>query len=281
MKRVLERTPYPLRIGILFLTLALAASHSSAQTAFVPSDQSQIDASDSRTYTAILHAGEQDPPDQNPPAKPPARAPEPTRKPRYVIYVGPDLGVYLPTSAKTRSRFGSSWFSFGAGITPVYASTTKGRFSPDLQFISQSSGDDYAFFGLLGLEYRQALVKRHRRATKSDAGAPGAPAANADSAEAQQKDKPKTDHKSEPETLRNYIPYFGFTVDEAVGDLRSIEDNIHSGVRTGVAGSAFLGVTFRNRAYFEARYTQTSVLKSFDLSGFILSAGVRFRLAGS
>jgi hypothetical protein len=162
----------------------------------------------------------------------------------------------MPNSAKTRTRFGSDWIDYGVSIFPVYASPAKGRLSLDLQALAKTTGDDSLFFGLIGLDYRRSLLHEH---THQPANAPP---------------------KAEPERRPDYIPYFGLSADEVVGDLVAVEDGVHSGVRTGVAGSAFLGVTWRNRAYVELRYMQFSELKGFDLSGFSLNIGCRFRISG-
>jgi hypothetical protein len=215
-------------------------------------------------YTAVLPFGQppaQDPNNPNPPAPnpPAAQPPEHERKLKYEFYVGPDLGVYMPTSAKTTGRFGNDWFSYGVGITPLSTPRSRGRFSPDIQILSQSSGDDSLFFGLIGIEYRQALLPHlGGKPPKQKQGQPPPPPIR------------------EPEL----VPYVGVSAYDAVGDLKAVEDNVHSGIRSGAAGAAFVGVEYRNRAYLEARYIQTSVLKGFDLSGFSISIGYRFRIAG-
>jgi len=222
------------------------------------------------TYVAVLPDQQQPPQNPNPnaPAQPAAPQPPPARKPKYEIFIGPNAGVYLPTSSKTQTRFGSDWLDYGVSFYPVYASPSKGRLSLDLQVLANTSGDDSLFFGLIGLDYRRSMLREHT--AKPEKASPNA----------QPNAQPPVPQLARPRRP-DYIPYFGFSADEVVGDLVAVEDGVHSGVRTGVAGSAFIGVTWRNRAYIEARYLKLSELKGFDLSGFSLNVGCRFRISGN
>ena len=143
------------------------------------------------------------PPNQPGPQQPAPQQPEPERKPKYKFYVGPDIGVYMPASSKTRDRFSSDWLSYGVGISSISTPRSSGRFSPDIQILSQSNGDDSLFFGLIGVEYQQALIPgQGQKAAKQQPGQP----------------------KPEPPHNRDYIPYFGLSAYEAVGDLVAVED---------------------------------------------------------
>ncbi len=71
-------------------------------------------------------------------------------------------------------------------------------------------------------------------------------------------------------------PITASTGDLELADLRSGDYNVHSGLRTGVGGSVLAGVNFGDSGYLEARYLVVSRIKSFDLSGFNLTAGYRF-----
>ena len=258
-----------LHIGAALITLLAAGSPAASQINLANSTSGAGIAA--VTYTAVLRdpqqpAQNQDPnrPNQPPPNPPAPQQPSPARKPKFSIYLVPDIGVYMPTSSKTRERFGGDWFSYGIGLSSISTPHNNGRVSPDIQFLSQSNGDDTVFFGLIGLEYRQSLLFGQRRKPVN------------------QPPNPQPGGQPQPEAERkpSYVPYFGVSAYEAVGDLRAVEDNVHSGVRTGVAGAAFLGIEYQNQAYFEARYVQTSVLKSFDLSGFSLTIGYRFKIVG-
>ena len=70
--------------------------------------------------------------------------------------------------------------------------------------------------------------------------------------------------------------YYGVTGDLYLADLRSGQENVHSGLRTGFGGSALVGVNFGDSGYLEARYLFVSRIKGFDLSGLNVTAGYRF-----
>lgn len=261
-----------LEVGIVLSALAATGSLADAQVASARSSSNSGTETTAISYTAVLRDQQQpqNPNAPNQPAPPAPQQPAPTRKPKYDIYIGPDAGVYLPTSAKTRGRFGSEWSSFGVGIFPVSTPSSRGHFSASLDALSQSNGNDYAYFGLFGVQYRQAILPHlsEKPTTEPPKPQPG------------NQPQPGNPPKPAPERKPNYIPYYGFSAYEAIGDLRAVEDNVHSGIRTGVAGAAFFGVQYRDRAYIEAKYLQTSVLKSFDLSGFTLNIGYRFKIVG-
>lgn len=158
----------------------------------------------------------------------------PARK-RTRFRVGPEVGVYLPTSNKTRNQFGSTWYTLGLGLGNINTITTKGQTTFDLQILYQKKGDNHAFLAPVGIGYRQAF----------SANGPN-------------------------------VAYYGVTGDLYLADLRSGDYGVHSGLRTGVGGSALLGVNFGDSGYLEARYLFVSKIKSFDLSGLDLTAGYRF-----
>jgi hypothetical protein len=70
--------------------------------------------------------------------------------------LGPQFGVYLPTSGKTRSRFGDAWYSVGIGLGSISV-PHNGRLTLDLNAISQIRGDDAAYVIPLGIQYIQPL----------------------------------------------------------------------------------------------------------------------------
>ncbi|HEV2471756.1 MAG TPA: hypothetical protein VGS41_03765 [Chthonomonadales bacterium] len=174
---------------------------------------------------------------------------------RRSFYIGPDVGVFFPVSSKTRSRFGSSWLDIGASIGPVGGETHKGRFGFDFQLISGGQGPDYAYLGLFGAQYRRALVRLHPRSTGNPQGGP----------------------TQQPWRRPGVVPYLGASVDLALAYMRSVEDNVPSGVQSGAAGTLFLGVNFGSRAYLEARWLQSTNIRGFDFSGAEVSAGYRIR----
>ncbi len=158
-----------------------------------------------------------------------------TVKKRNRFRIGPEVGVYLPTSSKTRDQFGNTWYTVGLGLGNINKITAKGQTTFDLQILYQKKGDNHAFLAPIGVGYRQAFSQT---------------AAN--------------------------TAYYGVTGDLYLADLRSGDYGVHSGLRTGVGGSALVGINFGDSGYLEARYLLVSRIKGFDLSGLNLTAGYRF-----
>lgn len=73
-----------------------------------------------------------------------------------------------------------------------------------------------------------------------------------------------------------FIPYYGLSADLVAVDLRSPEDNVHSGFRLTEGGSALLGTTIGKSGFVEGKYTAIGKVKGFDLSGIKLAVGIRF-----
>ncbi|MCW3059036.1 MAG: hypothetical protein JWQ02_857 [Capsulimonas sp.] len=77
-------------------------------------------------------------------------------------------------------------------------------------------------------------------------------------------------------TMAAAQPYTGASLGLLVVDLRSKEDDISSGTSAGAYGSVYAGVSFKDSYFVEARYYAANKVRSFDLSGASLSAGIRF-----
>jgi len=89
-------------------------------------------------------------PDGNNPA-----SSSPKRRARFRI--GPEIGVYLPTSAKARDQFGSTWLTLGLGIGSIGRITPQGQTSFDLQVLYQTKNGNHAFLAPVGIGYRVAV----------------------------------------------------------------------------------------------------------------------------
>lgn len=171
----------------------------------------------------------------------PASAPAPEKKHGFEVpKIGIDLGVYLPSSGRTRQRFGNSWTNVGIGIGRPDTPSSDGRIGLDFGVISKSSGSHHVFVAPLGIYYRRAFsagdVLEHR----------------------------------------SLIPYYGVSADLVILDLRSPEDNVHSRFRLGYGGSAVIGTTIGASGFAEAKYLGIGKVKGFDLSGLNLTVGARF-----
>jgi len=179
---------------------------------------------------------------------PAAPAPKPegggTDKPKkhgfQIPKVGVDFGIFMPTSGKTRSRFGNNWGGFGIGIGRPDRPSGTGRVAFDFSSQYQKSGNHHAFIAPLGVSYRRAF--------------------NAD----------------DLTRGSTFIPYYGVSADLVAVDLRSVEDNVHSGLRFTAGGSALVGTTIGASGFAEAKYLAVGKIKGFDLSGLKLSVGIRF-----
>ena len=71
-------------------------------------------------------------------------------------------------------------------------------------------------------------------------------------------------------------PYAGASADLFLTQLRSDSEGIRSRIRGTGGGSVFLGTTFEERAYVQARYFLLGKIRGYDLSGLNLSTGYRF-----
>jgi hypothetical protein len=72
------------------------------------------------------------------------------------------------------------------------------------------------------------------------------------------------------------IPYVGVSGDLVLADIRSPQDNAHSGLMETGGGSVYVGTSLGPQAYVEARYLALGSVQGFNLSGLNLSAGLRF-----
>ena len=174
--------------------------------------------------------------DTQAPPPPPPGAPAEKPAPRRRFRFGPEAGVFIPASGKTRDRFGASWTSLGPGFGSVRQAGARGRLEFDVSVFRESRGNRRAFFAPVGVGYRRDLAVGDG----------------------------------------HFMPYAGVSVNLVLTDLRSDADGVRSGLRAGGGGSLFVGSTLGRSAYAEARYLAVSRIKGFDLSGTSLSLGVRF-----
>lgn len=162
------------------------------------------------------------------------------------LYIGPQIGVFLPTAGLTRDRFGSDWTNVGFGLGPVEPPRERGVLNLDFTFLTSrskvfsSGGQSLRSRALVipvGVEYRRGI------------GADGAPGPR---------------------------PYVGASLGGVVANLESRIDGISSTWRGAVAGSIFTGVVFSRHGYLEAHYYVMDRILGFDFSGLNLAAGYRF-----
>ena len=138
--------------------LALAAFGSPTARAQAPTDPAPPAAPAMPTTT---------PPDTTTPTTPATTAPlattsgndpsSSTPKKRNRFRIGPEVGVYLPTSSKARDQFGSSWLTLGLGIGSIGRVTPQGQTAFDLQVLYQSKNGNHVFLAPIGIGYRVAV----------------------------------------------------------------------------------------------------------------------------
>ena len=83
-------------------------------------------------------------------------APPPAKK-RARFRIGPEVGVYVLTSSKARSQFGSNWLTLGLGLGSIGRVSPQGQTSFDLQVLYQSRSGNHAFLAPVGIGYRTAI----------------------------------------------------------------------------------------------------------------------------
>jgi hypothetical protein len=220
---LLRRFPpatFPTAVATAFLSLLLAGTASAQQTAPKPA-----------------------PPVETPPNPPAQLAPPPSPSPseesegrQKRLRFGPQVGIYLPTDARARDRFGTSWSNVGFGIGNISDIHQNRRLALDISFISNSRGDSKVFLAPIGLAYSIGLGNQ----------------------------------------TRSTAAYTGISANLVIASLRSDSDNLPTRTNVTGGAAVFLGNRFSESGYIEARYNAMGKVRGFDLSGINLTAGLRF-----
>lgn len=105
------------------------------------------------------------PPTVTEPAPDPQQEQAAPAKRRNRFRIGPEVGLYLPTSSKTRSEFGSSALSLGIGLGSINKISKRGNTTLDLQVIYQSRNGNHMFLAPLGIGYRKAFSQNSSTTT--------------------------------------------------------------------------------------------------------------------
>jgi hypothetical protein len=163
-------------------------------------------------------------------------AEEPRRKKRFQL--GLDVGAFFPTSRKTRDRFGGTWYSIGPGFSAVRRAGEKGRIGLDIDLMSQSKNGNRALLIPAGVSFTRALGKV---------------------------DEEKSSH-----------PFVGASLLAIPARIRSAPDGVDDNFKLGAGAAAFVGTTFGERAFVEARYMVTTRISGFSFSGASVRVGYRF-----
>ncbi len=132
------------------LLLVLTAGNTAAR-AQAPADTTPAATTPSDTTTPADTT-----PTDTTPSDPNAPAPASPKK-RSRFRIGPEVGVYLPTSAKARDQFGSTWLTLGLGLGNIGRITPQGQTTFDLQVLYQTRNGNHAFLAPVGIGYRVAV----------------------------------------------------------------------------------------------------------------------------
>ncbi len=145
------------------LLMALAAVDGAAARAQAPGDTPPAPTTPAAPTTPTTDPNAPASPGTTPPVDTTTTTPSgnnpasssPKRRTRFRI--GPEVGVYLPTSSKARDQFGSTWLTVGLGIGSIGRITPQGQTSFDLQILYQSKNGNHAFLAPVGIGYRVAV----------------------------------------------------------------------------------------------------------------------------
>ena len=127
----------------------------------VPAARAQTTTPDAGAPPAAAPPDTTTPPADATPATPvpaPETSPDQSAPRRNRFRFGPAVGVFLPSSSKTRDRFGDTWFSIGLGLGSINPVSTKGNVALDLNLLYHGRDSNHAFFAPLGIGYRVALT---------------------------------------------------------------------------------------------------------------------------
>ncbi len=71
--------------------------------------------------------------------------------------IGPEAGVYFPTSDKARDAFGNSWYNIGFGLGKIALPRKQGEIGYDVNVITARRSGSQALVIPLGVSYRVGL----------------------------------------------------------------------------------------------------------------------------
>lgn len=86
----------------------------------------------------------------------------PPAKPKRHLQFGIEAGVFIPSHGKFRNRFGGTRFGIGPALGALRQCDVRGRFGYDFKLYYQKSGDNYAVWAPVGIEYRRALLDNQK-----------------------------------------------------------------------------------------------------------------------
>jgi hypothetical protein len=173
------------------------------------------------------------PPDS---ATPPDKGNDEPPRPRFLI--GPEVGVFFPSNARTRDAFGSHFTNVGIGLGALQQRSERGAIGFDLSFVTNRNKESNLFVAPVGLLYARRL-------------------GNGGS---------------------SVVPYAGASVNLFLVNMKTTKGDydVKAGFRSGFGTSVFAGTTIGRSVYLQARYLVATEVSGFDLSGLNVSTGLRF-----
>lgn len=145
--------------------------------------------------------------------------------------VGVALSTFLPSSARTRDRFGSAWNGISLTVLLTESATVpRDAYQLDFGYTGRSQHGDFVYLLPIGVSYQHTL-----------GACPGG---------------------------RFFV---GASADLVFSNLRVEEDNIHAHIRVVPAGSVFAGAYLWHGWQFRVRYNLVAPIAGYDFSGTSLA----------
>ena len=163
-----------------------------------------------------------------------ADQPRKPRKPRLTLK--PTVGLFFPTSGKTKSVFGSSWTMIGLTVDYRDEDRSKSRFQFEIDGIARKSYGDRAAMFLIGAKYTERF-NASKRLSPYMGGTAG----------------------------------WCFGSVRSVAD--GVDTGLRS---AGIGGSGFVGANLGMNIKLEAAYHIFPVIKGFNLSGSSIGVQLQF-----
>lgn len=161
--------------------------------------------------------------------------PEPQKKPRHWIIM-PAIGTYLPTSSKTKDRFGSSWPNIGFVMGMGVQDRIYDKLAIHIDGITRKSGDNHAYMFPLGVIYTTRSIS--------------------------------------PKPFSTWFGGSADVYIMNIRSIEDSVDT--GWKMSGVGGSVFAGVDISNHVSIKASYLVTPKTEGLDLSGTNLIATIAF-----
>lgn len=146
-------------------------------------------------------------------------------------FLGPQAGVYLPTSSFLRDKLGESWFSFGAGRMNMNQARTR-KFGSDFNVTSKRANGNALFMAAASYGIVSPL---------------GDPQATT---------RPYW-------AVRGGLSYIDYAISDGLAR--------HSGKRLGYNFNAEIGIIFQDRLSLSARYDFFSQHEGINFNGFSIN----------